>query len=191
MTDYIGGWFDPIFIVDLMFWLAIFVVFISFWYYDKYVDRRYGDGKRPREHILVAFAKLILILCLVWIPVFTMASLYLDSQESYWEGSVTDTDYVGNLTNTTISKIGCDSRYENEHQFLLPFPDYEEDIIVYISDTSLNGNGTMVAYLEALDVLGNVKYNRSVEKVLTDLDGEFDALKFGNFESKADSFRLV
>lgn len=191
MSDTFGGWFDPTALVDLVFWFALFIVLVSCWYYRKYLDKRYGDQKAPRENFLIAFAKFVLVICLVWIPTFVIASLYLNSQESYWEGAVTDTDYVGNTTNTTITKIGCDARYVVEHQLLLPFPDYEEDILIYISDTSLNGNGTMVAYLEALDVLGNVKYNKSVEKVLTDLDGEFDALKFSCFESKADSFRLV
>lgn len=171
-----GSWKNPSINVDIFLVTVLAISVTLFALYYRIRDRR------NKSHWLVkaftAFCIFAFILSLVSLIAILVAGN--PDQQTF---AVTDTDVAGNTTNASITKIGVDGIYENEHIFVLipvPFPDYEEALIIYLERGDVNGNGTATFEVYALDSNGDIKATKT--KIVSLKDYEDNVIKIGGFE---------
>lgn len=168
-----GSWKNPTLGVDILLLtvLATSVTILALFYRIR--NRKYKS--HPAIKVFTAICVLFFIICVVG-----FIAILVGGNPDQQTHSVTDTDVAGNTTNASITKIAVDGIYENEHILFFPYPDYEEDVIIYLERADVNGNGTATMEIYALDNQGNIKETKS--KSFTLKDYQDNVIRFEGFE---------
>lgn len=164
---------NPTINVDLLlvFFLVLSVILLALFYRIR--DRR--TKSHPAIKVITAVSVILLIVTFV-----LMIAIFVAGNPDQQTFSVNDTDVAGDTTNASITKIAVDGVYENEHLIFLPYPDYEEDLILYIEKEDIYGNGTATIEIYALNSNGNIEETKS--KTVTLKDYETNIIRFRDFE---------